>query len=818
MLLAVVAVAASLAGPSAAPASSAPTPSTSSAIVAPRLAAPAPTVAQAPWLARSAFISTPAAARRPTAAFRSPVAAAPRLTGWPNPVTAAVDGLDVTSATTYTVDPAARKVRVSIDITGVNRLPVVPGARYYYPGINLAVQPEATQASADEGGVRDRVTTASRDGYRLLMVQFAARLYSGETVHLHLAYVLPAGAPRSTSAVRVGLAYTTFMAWAFGDRGTVTVHVPAAFRVEAAGEPMTQAAGSGGEHVLTATAADPGSWYAWVDARNDAALTRQTLKLPASEQVVVRAWPEDPTWQRRVSQALTSGIPALVQRIGLPWPVSGQLTVEEVSSALLEGYAGFYSPDSHQITISEDLDPLTIVHEASHAWFNASLFSDRWITEGLADEYAYRTLTGLGVSVDGPHEVRTSAAAAFPLDAWGPPAAIRSKAQDAKEQWAYDASWNLVREVVSEVGEPGMRRVFAAADAGTTAYPGASTPEKSALPSDWRRFVDLAEEVGGGTGIAEMIAPWALTPADRALLTPRAAARSAYHALEAEDGDWAAPVVVRMSLDDWDFAAATDAITQAEAAVRFRDAIRTEAAALGLAVPASLRDAYQSASTGATLIKAADDETALLGALGAIDTAAAANAAPRDWIVGLGLVGEDPSAALVTARTAWEAGDAASATQSAATVRDQLANAAAAGQQRVLGIGVAVLALALLAVAIALVIRRRARRRRQSLAAGPATARLDAPSLPQTPAGPPAPAFSTDVVSPMDETRAIGVVEPFAPPAPPAGWGSSAPPEAWAAVVPPAPIERPGPYPIPPASAAGEPRERPSSTPDEGAQ
>jgi hypothetical protein len=842
-LLALGAIAGSLAGPAAAPAVASSTSSTPSwsVIGAPGFVASATALAPASraWAPAPARDTSPpglSAVRLSATALRSPVDAAPRLTGWPTPVVAAVDGLDVTAATTYTVDPAARKVRVSIDIVGVNRLPVTPGARYYYPGINLAVQPEAAQASADEQGVRDRVTSAARDGYRLLMVQFATRLYSGGTVHLHLAYVLPAGAPRSTSSVRVGLAYTTFMAWAFGDHGTVTVNVPAAFSVDAAGEAMNQASGQAGEHVLTASAASPGSWYAWIDARNDAALTSQTLKLPAGEQVVVRAWPEDPVWQRRVSQALTSGIPALVQRIGLPWPVNGQLTVEEVAGALLEGYAGFYSPDSHQITISENLDPLTIVHEASHAWFGASLFTDRWITEGLADEYAFRTLKGLGVSVDGPPAVRTSAAAAFPLDAWGPPAAISSKAQDAKEQWGYDASWTVVREVVSEVGEPGMRRVFAAAAAGTTAYPGAGTPEKSALPADWRRFVDLAEEVGGGKGIAEMIAPWALTPADRALLAPRAAARSAYHTLEAQDGDWAAPAVVRMSLDGWDFATASDAIGQAEAAVHSRDAIRTQAAALGLTVPASLRDAYQSASTAGMLAKAANNETALLDALGAVDAADAASAAPRDWIVELGLLGQDPSAALATARSAWEAGDAVSAAQSAASVRDELAGAAVAGQQRVLGIGVGLLVMVLSAIAIGLVVRRRAARRRLALANATATAGPDAPSRFEAPTGLSEAAAATVAVSPMDETQAISAAGPpdadrpldadgplsadgpIAPPAPPSGWAPPVGPTGWAAQAsgtPAGPLE---PYPMLPESAAGEPPKRPPSTPDEGAQ
>ena len=107
---------------------------------------------------------------------------------------------------------------------------------------------------------------------------------------------------------------------------------------------------------------------------------------------MVRGWPEDSRWRRRVSAILSESVPDLAGRIGLPWPVDGPLNVLEVHTPLLEGYAGFYDPKSDEITISENLDDLTIVHEASHAWFNSGLFDERWINEGLAEEYASRVL------------------------------------------------------------------------------------------------------------------------------------------------------------------------------------------------------------------------------------------------------------------------------------------------------------------------------------------------------------------------------------------------------------------------------------------
>ena len=105
---------------------------------------------------------------------------------------------------------------------------------------------------------------------------------------------------------------------------------------------------------------------------------------------------------KRVVTILGEGIPELTARIGLPWPVDGPLSVLEIHTPLLEGYAGFYNPQTDEITISEDLDDVTIIHEASHAWFNRDLFDARWITEGLAETYAAQVVDALGRRRAGP--------------------------------------------------------------------------------------------------------------------------------------------------------------------------------------------------------------------------------------------------------------------------------------------------------------------------------------------------------------------------------------------------------------------------------
>ena len=433
------------------------------------------------------------------------------------------------------------------------------------------------------------------------------------------------------------------------------------------------------------------------------------------------------------------------------------------------------------ITISENLDNLTIVHEASHAWFNSSLFTNRWITEGLANEYAARTLAGLSTAVSGPPVVKTTSAAAFALNDWGPPAPIRTKAADARETWGYDASWTVVREVVAEVGEPGMRRVFAAAAAGTTAYPGAGTPEATRLPNDWRRFVDLAEELGGGTGVAEMIAPWALTPADRAQLAARRAARSAYHDLGGSDGDWAAPPVVRMALDGWDFAGGLDDHSAGRGRDREprRDPRRGGGGAPGRSRVARGRVRVRRNTRGPDRRRGPGGRHALIARRGRSRRRCGGRPAGLDHVARACRAGSRRRPGrrphrLAAGRYGVRPQPGPLALGTAITV------AGDAGRIRLVALGAALAALLLLLAAAAAMVRRRSR--------GGADARAAA-----TPVGPGA------AGGPADPAQAT-----------PAGWQDQVAPDGSAAA---------GPYPIlPPNATAGTPPEPPAGTTDEGAE
>ncbi len=643
-----------------------------------------------------AAVLTAGASLLPAAAPTTPLLAGlPGLSGLAQRALAAPDELDVQTTARYVVDPATHRVRVTVDLTALNRKPPVTGGgtvtRYFFDGVNLGIQPEAVHLRATQDGQPVHVKVVNRDGYRLATLRFRDRIYFQETARVRLLFDLPAGEPRSDSDVRVGSAFATFVAWAFGDAGTVRVEVPSRYRVDHSGAELAPAPGTGDTvQALTGSTDDPLDWYAQVNATDDGALTNDRLTLDDGEPVVIHAWPEDARWRSRVRTLLRDGVPELARRIGLPWPVDGPLSVVEVHTPILEGYAGFYDQASDEITISEDLDDLTIVHEASHAWFNKRLFTERWIGEGLADEYASQVLTALGRKADKPGSVKRGATAAFPLEAWPPPAPIRDTAQDARERYGYDASWTAMRQIVRLVGEDGMRRLFAAAEAGTTAYPGEGTPEKTALPNDWRRFLDLADELGAKDGVDAVVQRWALAPKEAGLLPPRAAARAAYATLAEDGGAWAPPDSVRTAMDAWRFGAATDAMAAATTVLERRDELASLAGAQGLVPPPDAETRYQDAGTEGELAVLAGDLGTRLDALQAIDAAAGVVAAPRDWLVGLGLDGADPDAALAAARTAWEAGDADAARSGAEAAVATLAAAPAAGRSRATTIGGAV--------------------------------------------------------------------------------------------------------------------------------
>jgi len=639
----------------------------------------------------------------------------------------AASPLRVQADTVYTLDPAAGRVHVRIDFKVTDLKPDSAQFIYFYHDLSFALQPEATSVKAS--GSASSVSTTRRKSFIEAVVHLRSNLYYRQTAAFTIRYDMVGGAPRSDSAIRVGKAFATFGVWSWGDvgRSTVEVDTPKGYVNTVDGDPMQAGTGSGPE--LTATPKNPDTFFAIVSSEDAAAYGSTRISLPGNVEIVVEAWPEDKVWDTTVGGALRKAMPELEQLIGLPWPVAHDLEVQERYTPSLEGYAGFFLTDAQRIDVTEDLDPVVIVHEASHAWFNETLFAERWLYEGLAEEYAWRAQTDVGGDAGpGPARPDPKAPGYLTLVGWTFPEVIRDQTTDDRERYGYGAAFYVIDEMVKAAGVDQMRVAFAAAKAHQIAYVGSGAPETTTVPNDWRHLLDLIEPIdkpdSDSAAIDAALRAFAISPTDARGLDNLAPARKQYRALLVAGAGWLPPLYVRKQMDSWTFVGAGKAMDAATGVLALRDQVTAAAAALGLEPDGSLRTAYEGATTGfADATKLANDQ---LAALAAIADAKAKLAVPPDFVTQLGLGDDSPQTHLDAARAAFEAGkldDAVSAAEAAVTL---LAGAPAIGQQRLLVVGGATVGGLLVLMLLVVLLRRR--RRRTAIATSGAAEAVAAPA------------------------------------------------------------------------------------------
>src|SRR4051812_8554553 len=162
----------------------------------------------------------------------APPAARPALAA--SPLRLAADAV-------YTLDPSADRVHVAVSVHATSLKPNSDQFVYYYRNLGFAVQPEAKAVTVSDGGGALSTTTNAQSGYLDLTVRLRANLYYQQTATFTIRYDLVGGAPRSRSRYRIGAAFATFDAWAWGDpgRSTVQVRTPAGFSSQVDGGPMS---------------------------------------------------------------------------------------------------------------------------------------------------------------------------------------------------------------------------------------------------------------------------------------------------------------------------------------------------------------------------------------------------------------------------------------------------------------------------------------------------------------------------------------------------------------------------------------------------
>lgn len=510
----------------------------------------------------------------------------------------AVEGLETGAVSRYVLDTSATTVHatMTLQLRNTNRNKVVAGGvyTYYYNAYSVPVPRGATALKATSGGSALGVSLAGTDdpSTGLARITFP-NLGSGSSRTITLSFDIPGEPPRSKDNTRVGPGYATFVAYGAGDPGRNRVEIVAptgmSFSSTVDGFTPTET-GATTTYTATENTFDGGLW-AVVSLRDPKQASEKVVDV-AGTSLTLEAFPDDARWTSFVAATVTEGIPSLEKLVGTPWP-GGLSRIREDASPSLRGYDGWFDPSDDEIVVGEQLDEDLIFHELSHAWISSERFDERWVSEGLAQVVAERAVKAKGDAPMVHEKVSRSASEAVPLNSWDGSAGTRSSDVDA---WAYPAAYRATRDLFASLDDTGFAAVVGAGIRGERAYDPPGRRDPSGGRTNWQRWLDLVETRGKVTAAPTIFATWALTAKEKALLAPRASARTAYAALDAADGAWLPPEGLRDAMTSWDFdraASVRQAVQSLSAPAR---AVQDAARRAGLEVPDAVRDSYEKAA------------------------------------------------------------------------------------------------------------------------------------------------------------------------------------------------------------------------------
>ena len=668
--------------------------------------------------------------------------------GLPTPA-AAADGLTETAVTTYTVNSAAGRLDVRIDVTVRNTKantttydpciklvydPIygyhtVSGTcpqttRYYVNEAYVWLESGATSIKVTANAGAAKVTLYKKgDGYNEYRITYKA-VYKGQTRSLGVTYQIPGGAPRSNAATRIGAAYVSFCVTANGyDSGSTRVLIPAAFDVTVDAQNGTFSKSSANDIVTYSTPSmvKPEDFWACIDGDNIGGFKKTSLTSPSGRSIEIQAWPEDADWHGQVTRQIEVSLGKLETLIGRPLPGSGTVVVREVSDAGLGAYIGTFDADTSVARVSEDFtQPGVVAHELSHAWFNDSLFSGRWLSEGSAG-WAESTITHLACTQPGVYP----GAGKPSIASWtfaGPKATDQELDVVAYE---YAASCYIVSAVVTEIGETRMRDALAALMDRSLAYQSGDIVLAGRSGSqDWRKWLDAVDELGmipAGVEdldfVQNLLFKYGAAPDGS--LAARSTARATYHDLARSVGDWILPEAILRPMSEWRFDDANAAMNLEAAAFSTAQAVSAELPEVNAAT-GPVRDLVAAARFTTDLQAALDRASEQKAAADLVTAAKRKVDAERNIVDQIGLLGTDLQPIVVSGIAAVTNIDLAAAQVHALRIDRALTDAPTEG---VIRVGAAVGLLLLLVLALALLRRRRQRRWAVSATANAAVGR-----------------------------------------------------------------------------------------------
>jgi hypothetical protein len=618
-------------------------------------------------------------------------------------------GLVTTMDAVYDVRPDQALVHVTIDAVSTSFERDAPEGPVYYAGLSISIPPGSSNVTATSGDTQLGITvTPGADAVRV-DIGFSEQVFLGDSFSYQVAFDMVDTGGAADRDFRIGHSVVAFPVWAFGtpdaQGSSVAVALPANFTPSVYGGPLTPTTAADGSLLLTADVTDTQSWFAYVTAERPGIFTEIPFSLVVGDEeatVIIRAWDDDPDWASRTQALLTQGIPALHDLIGLPWPVVGDLRVEE-SANRLGDYAGIYNQVTEKINVRYDADATVTLHEAAHIWFNDDLFRERWIGEAFAELYAVQSAAAIGVSGDRFELTEDLLAARIPLNDWAP-VGIEN---DAVEVFAYAASYHLAELILERTDADALRAVWrGTADAEMAYQPihGSDAPRTGVASSleGWQRLLDLLEERTDAE-YTDLWLAWVVDETQAELLTDRAEARTRYLEVVAAAEDWELPEVVRFDLGNWQFDDVMAELDTVDRILVMAADLEALAGELDLDPPEQLRETFEG---NAGLELALTEANKELLALETIADATRGLAEEPDAVEWIGLLATEPDVDLAAARDAWEAGDHGIASDRAEAVLATLDAADDRGRER-LAIGGGIVLLAIGGVALT-VYRRRA--------------------------------------------------------------------------------------------------------------
>jgi tetratricopeptide (TPR) repeat protein len=639
--------------------------------------------------------------------------------GAPAHVAAAQSDLRFISVSTWTADPAARRVHVQAVVTATSHTVDGNGRRYYYDQIQLTLPPfsagfGATSATGQKLPITVDATTSSGV---VLAVGLGQRLYSGQTGSFTLKFDLVDSGSSPDRDFRINDNVVSFPVWAFGSPNTrgssVTVSFPSGFTVQQEFGGLTQGTSAAGKVVFSSgvipDSTELSAWFTAVKPVPPGDIRTRPLVIGPLK-VDLKYWVGDVGWADQVERVLRLGYPALRDMIGLGDPANKAFTVEEASTQEIGSFSGAYNSRNGHVQVSYFADAFVILHEVAHMWFNSDLLSDRWAQEGFASYYAQQVVDRLGYTDHAPVLTDRMRQNAVPLNDW----VTASQPDLPVNGYLYGASLKVAQQISSVAGQDGLVLVWSALRSDKAGYQPihGDRSEPGGGATDWRRLLDLLEQRTGHS-YASIWRDWVVDPSQSALLQQREAALTVYSEALKAAASWDLPQEIRRSLDAWQFGQAIAFIGQARGILAQRDQIAAQSGSEQTTPPLILRTDFEHSSLGV----AADEATSELAALNELSAARQARIDAGGAVRAVGLLGADPEADLDSARLAFARGDLSRAVTLAANARAAWQNSNGAARVRILG-SLLLLAGGLLLFVVILWTRGGGRRRR-GIRAGP---------------------------------------------------------------------------------------------------